>query len=115
MFRSPAWRMAWREARASAPKFAFVVFGVAAGVGALTGVRGFSAAFREALHREARTLMAADVSIRQFEPTTPAQNAEIDSWLRRGARLTRITETISICMPKLKVGDAEFQRPQVES
>jgi putative ABC transport system permease protein len=50
---SPAWRMAWREARAAAPKFAFAVFGVAAGVGALTGVRGFSAAFQDVLKREA--------------------------------------------------------------
>ena len=28
MFQSAAWRMAWREARASAPKFIFVIFGV---------------------------------------------------------------------------------------
>ena len=27
-----AWKMVWREARASAAKFVFVVFGVAAGV-----------------------------------------------------------------------------------
>ncbi|MBI5083857.1 MAG: FtsX-like permease family protein [Acidobacteria bacterium] len=95
-FASPAWRMAWREARASAPKFAFVIFGVAAGVGALTGVRGFSAAFHEALRREARTLMAADLTIRQFSPPTPAQDAEAAKWTARGARLTLITETISM-------------------
>lgn len=96
MFQSAAWRMAWREARASAPKFIFVIFGVAAGVGALTGVRGFSAAFHEALRREARTLMAADLTIRQFMPFTPAQDTEIQSWLKRGAQLTRITETVSM-------------------
>lgn len=96
MFRSVAWRMAWREARASAPKFAFVLFGVAVGVGALTGVRGFSAAFHEALRREARTLMAADLTIRQFAPLSPAQETEVQSWLHRGARLTRITETVSM-------------------
>ncbi|WP_321474402.1 FtsX-like permease family protein [uncultured Paludibaculum sp.] len=96
MFQSAAWRMAWREARASAPKFVFVIFGVAAGVGALTGVRGFSAAFHEALRREARTLMAADLTIRQFTPFSPAQDAEIQSWLKKGAQLTRITETVSM-------------------
>ncbi|MGJ5814074.1 ABC transporter permease [Paludibaculum fermentans] len=96
MFQTAAWRMAWREARASAPKFIFVIFGVAAGVGALTGVRGFSAAFHEALRREARTLMAADLTIRQFMPFTPAQDSEIQSWLKRGAQLTRITETVSM-------------------
>jgi putative ABC transport system permease protein len=96
MFQSAAWRMAWREAKASAPKFLFVIFGVAAGVGALTGVRGFSAAFHDSLRREARTLMAADLTIRQFSTPTPQQDAEIDSWLKRGARLTRVTETISM-------------------
>jgi len=91
-----AWKMAWREARASAPKFVFVVFGVAAGVGALTGVRGFSAAFFEALKREARTLMAADLTVRQFGDATAAQQLEIDKWLDRGASLSRLTETVSM-------------------
>ncbi len=95
-FRSPAWRMAWREARASIPKFVFVIFGVAAGVGALTGVRGFSAAFHQALKREARTLMAADLTVRQFYPPSPEQEKEIQAWLNRGSRLTRITETVSM-------------------
>lgn len=93
---SPAWRMAWREARAAAPKFAFAVFGVAAGVGALTGVRGFSAAFQDALKREARTLLAADLTVRQFSAPSDAQLAALDPWIRRGVRLTRITETVSM-------------------
>jgi len=93
---SPAWRMAWREARAAAPKFAFAVFGVAAGVGALTGVRGFSAAFQDALKREARTLLAADLTVRQFNAPSDAQLAALDPWIRRGVRLTRITETVSM-------------------
>lgn len=95
-FRTPAWRMAWREARAAAPKFLFVVFGVAAGVGALTGVRGFSAAFHDSLRKEARTLMAADLLIRQFATPTEEQERVITQWERRGARLSRITETVSM-------------------
>jgi putative ABC transport system permease protein len=91
-----AWRMAWREARASAPKFLFVIFGVAAGVGALTGVRGFSAAFHGVLKREARTLMAADLTVRQFTEPTPGQLSKLDPWTRRGVRFTRITETVSM-------------------
>jgi putative ABC transport system permease protein len=88
--------MAWREARAAAPKFAFAVFGVAAGVGALTGVRGFSAAFQDVLKREARTLMAADLTVRQFNAPSDAQLAALDPWFRRGVRFTRITETVSM-------------------
>lgn len=95
-FRTPAWRMAWREARAAAPKFLFVIFGVAAGVGALTGVRGFSAAFHDSLKKEARTLMAADLLIRQFAAPTEEQEKVIAQWQQRGARLSRITETVSM-------------------
>lgn len=91
-----AWRIARREARASAPKFVFVILGVAAGVGALTGVRGFADAFQEELRRQARTLLAADVSIRQFMALTPAQQQCLDSYVQRGVQLTRITETVSM-------------------
>lgn len=89
-------RIAWREARAAKLRFLFVLFGVAAGVGALTGVRGFSAAFHDALAREARTLMAADLSIRQFSVATPEQQKTLDSFVARGASLTHITETVSM-------------------
>ncbi len=91
-----AWRIARREARASAPKFLFAVLGVATGVGALTGVRGFADAFQEELRRQARTLMAADVSIRQFTELTPEQQKCIDGYVRRGAQVTRISETVSM-------------------
>ncbi len=91
-----AWRVARREARASAPKFLFAILGVAAGVGALTGVRGFADAFQEELRRQARTLMAADVSLRQFSALTPVQQQCLDGYVRRGAQLTRITETVSM-------------------
>lgn len=89
-------RIAWREARAAKLKFLFVLFGVAVGVGALTGVRGFSVAFNEALQREARTLNAADFTIRQFSPATPAQQKTLDGFIRRGADVTEITETVSM-------------------
>jgi putative ABC transport system permease protein len=73
-----------------------VVFGVVAGVGALTGVRGFSAAFHGALHREARAIIAADLTLRQFAAPSGAQIEALEPWLRRGARSTRITETVSM-------------------
>jgi putative ABC transport system permease protein len=94
--RSTAWKMAWREARASTPKFVFVIFGVAAGVGALTGVRGFSSAFQDAMKREARTLIASDLMVRQFATPSDAQIAQLETWNRRGVRFTRIEETVSM-------------------
>ncbi len=89
-------KIAWREARPSALKFTFVILAVAAGVGALTGVRGFSRAFHNMLMREARTLLAADLSVRTFALPTPEQIARMDALAQRGVVRTWITETISM-------------------
>ncbi|HSW50510.1 MAG TPA: hypothetical protein VLH09_10060, partial [Bryobacteraceae bacterium] len=91
-----ALKIAWRESRASPAKFAFVALAVAVGVASLTGVRGFSRSFRSVLLVEARTLMAADLTVRVFSPPDAAQSAALDQLERRGVRLTRITETVSM-------------------
>ncbi len=89
-----ALKIAWRESRAAPLKFVFVVAAVAAGVGSLAGVRGFSEGFRTMLLKEARTLMAADLAVRTFNDPTPAQQAVMDGL--RGVRRTWITETVSM-------------------
>src|SRR5712692_3353204 len=93
---STAFKIAWREARASSFKFAFVILAVAVGVGSLTGVRGFSRAFHEMLLSQARTLMAADLSLRVFELPTPQQTAVMDDLAKRGVQHTWITETLTM-------------------
>ena len=55
--------MSWRETRAAAGKFAFLVVAIALGTG-MTAVTGFNASVRHTLSREARSLMAADISVR---------------------------------------------------
>ncbi len=75
-------------------KFLFVVLAVAAGVGALTGVRSFSQSFRSMLTSEARTVMAADLTARQFVLPNDAQSAELDRI--PGMERTLITETVSM-------------------
>ena len=91
-----ALRLAWRDSRTAAAKFAFVVLAVAVGVGSLTGVRGFSRAFRGMLLKDARTLMAADLSVRVFELPTPAQQRVFDSFTERAIDRTWVTETVSM-------------------
>src|SRR5208282_368085 len=71
-------RIAWRETRSSLTKFLFVVLAVAAGVGALSGVRGFSESFHSMLTREARTVMAADLTARQFAMPDAEQLAALN-------------------------------------
>jgi putative ABC transport system permease protein len=101
---STALRIAWREGKASRVKFLFVIFGVAVGVGALTGVRGFSDAFRQMLAKEARTLMAGDLAIRQFSDLSPAQQEAVEAYERRGVEVTRVIETVSM-MSSAQGGD----------
>ena len=74
-----ALKIAWRELRSSPAKFIFVMIAVAAGVGSLTGVRGFSETFRTMLGRKARNLMAADISSRDFALPDSRQQAVLDS------------------------------------
>lgn len=95
-----AFRIAIREARASRGKFLFVIVAVALGVGSLTGVRGFSQAFSSMLLREARSLMAADVSVRIFGDPSAEQDAAIEGLARRGVQATRVTETMSMVSAK---------------
>lgn len=91
-----ALRLAWRDSRTAAAKFAFVILAVAVGVGSLTGVRGFSRAFRTMLLKDARTLMAADLTVRVFELPTPEQDKLFDAFGRRSIDRTWITETVSM-------------------
>jgi putative ABC transport system permease protein len=93
---STALRIAWRELQASRAKFLFVIFAVAIGVGALTGVRGFSQSFQKALLGRARSLMAADLQARMFHQATPEQVKAMDALAQNGVERTQITQTVSM-------------------
>src|SRR5436190_3887726 len=88
--------MAWRETRAATGKFTLLVLAVALGTGALTAVTGFNASVHYTLSREARALMAADLSLRL--PTRPAKEDldKIQAIEAEGIRTTRVTETVSM-------------------
>ncbi|MEP7352530.1 MAG: FtsX-like permease family protein [Acidobacteriota bacterium] len=89
-------RIAWRETRSSMTKFLFVVLAVAMGVGALSGVRGFSQSVHTMLSSETRNIMAADLTARQFSEATDEQTARLDQLKARGVDRTLITETVSM-------------------
>src|ERR1700690_1717134 len=112
--RTPS-RIAWRETRSSMTKFLFVVLAVAAGVGALAGVRGFSQSFRATLKDESRTVMAADLTARQFAPATDAQVAKLDDLARQGVAHTLITETISMASSGTAAAGSDAATPALVS
>ena len=92
-------KIAWRETRASSGRFLFVILAVAAGVGSLTGVRGFSRAFHTMLQRDARNFMAADLTVRTFQLASPPQTEEMAALTKRGIAHTQITETLTMASP----------------
>src|SRR5215472_3662659 len=89
-------KIAWRETRAAPAKFIFVVLSVALGAAALTAVTGFNESVRYTLLREARSLMAGDISVRMpIEPS--ARELQFLEGLRpKGIESTRVTETVSM-------------------
>jgi putative ABC transport system permease protein len=89
-------RIATRELRSSRGKFAFVILSVAIGVAALTGVRGFSSAFRATLLLRARSIMAADIAARTNMSPTPVQLAQLDQIRAAGNDLSPVTELLSM-------------------
>ncbi len=89
-------RIASRELRSSRGKFAFVILSVAIGVAALTGVRGFSSAFRATLLLRARSIMAADLAARTNVQPTPDQQSGLDALRSAGNDESAVTETLSM-------------------
>ena len=89
-------RIATRELRSSRGKFSFVILSVAIGVAALTGVRGFSSAFRTTLLLRARSIMAADVAARTNTQPTPDQQAGLDGLRAAGNDESPVTEMLSM-------------------
>ncbi len=88
--------IAGRDMRSAPGKFIFVVLSVAVGVAALVGVRGFSESFRSTLTREARSLMAGDLSARTNQQPSAAERQKVKSLEGQGIRGTWVTETISM-------------------
>ncbi len=91
-----AGRIAMREMGSSKGRFAFVVLSVAIGVAALTGVRGFSSAFRATLLLRARSIMAADLAARTMLPLTVEERAGLRRLRAEGSQETQVTEMLSM-------------------
>src|SRR5208283_6065037 len=89
-------KIAAREMRHSRGKFLFVILSVAIGVAALTGVRGFSASFRATLLDRARSIMAADLSARMYQPPTTEEQKGLDEIRATGVEMTTVTEMMSM-------------------
>ena len=96
MFLGTASRIAWRELRVSPGKFLFVVFAVAVGVAALSGVKGFGYAFKGMLSRNAKQLIASDLQAQVYQQPPADEMAKMMALGSRYGVMTRVTETESM-------------------
>ena len=96
MFLGTASRIAWRELRVSPGKFLFVVFAVAIGVAALSGVKGFGYAFKGMLLRNAKQLIAGDLQAQVYQQPPPDEIAKMAALSQQFGTMTRVTETESM-------------------
>jgi len=92
-------RLAWREMRPSIKKLLFMVSAIALGVGALTGIKGFSLALNQSMLRSARDLIASDIAVRMNSIPSERDLNLVNSIEQRGAQVTRTTETMSMASP----------------
>ena len=96
MFLGTAAKIAGRELRAAPGKFLFVIFAVAIGVAALSGVKGFGYAFKGMLLHNAKQLIAADLQAQVWQQPPPEEIAQMTALSRRYGAMTRVTELESM-------------------
>ncbi len=86
-----------REARGSGGRLAFIVASLAVGVGAVVAVAGFSEGLQNGVRREARSLLAADLTVRGRQPVPDEVHRAIDQVA--GTRRTHVREMLTLVAP----------------
>lgn len=84
----------WRETRGSFRRFVFFVLCLAVGVTAIVCVAGLTENLERRIQREARQLLAADLTISGLQPPSP----EIETFLstRDDLEVTRVRELVTV-------------------
>jgi putative ABC transport system permease protein len=88
--------MLTREFRASWKRLVLLVLCIAAGVGGLVAVKSFSASLTRSIQAEARTLLAADLTLRSNRPFGEADEAALAGLRSQGAQVARSVEFVSM-------------------
>jgi putative ABC transport system permease protein len=83
--------MAAREIRASARRLLLLTGSVTIGVAALVAVGSFADNLRDSVRSQAQALLGADLSLSARRPLTPRTEALLDTLLREGASVARVT------------------------
>lgn len=81
--------MAWRETRASRRRLFLFASAISIGVGALVAIGSLDANLEEAVRRQARELLGADLELTSNRQFTAPIEAALDSIARRGVKVAR--------------------------
>jgi putative ABC transport system permease protein len=84
-------RMAAREVRASPRRLFLLTASVAVGVAALVAINSFTDNLRRSVQEQARALLGADLSVSSRSPLPLSAEALLDTLVREGAELSRVT------------------------
>ncbi len=83
--------MAAREVRASPRRLFLLTASVAVGVAALVAINSFTDNLRRSVREQARALLGADLSVSSRSPLPTSAEALLDTLVREGAELSRVT------------------------
>ena len=97
-------RMAWRETRASRRRLLLFGSAISIGVATLVAIRSFTANVQDAVHRQARELLGADLLLTSNRPFTPPVEALLDSLEHAGAGVARRTMLSSMAFVRRTEG-----------
>ena len=90
-------RTAWRLLRRQKGRVWLFIFCVAVGAAARVGVGSFMARLDEAVRRDARVLLAADLEISGDEPLAPSRMEDLKTLLPGPVSLTRRISLLTCC------------------
>ena len=74
-----AWKMAWRDSRASRKRLILSTSCIVVGIATLVAIRSFGENLEEAVNHQAKSLLGADLVISSQQPFVPETEALIDS------------------------------------
>lgn len=88
--------MVWRETRSAWRRLLFFVFCIAFGVGGLIAVKSFGDLMERAILLEARTLSAADLTVRNNRPFGDEEIAALKELRQGGAEVARTAQFVAM-------------------
>lgn len=107
--------MAWRESRGSRRRLALTVTAVSLGVAALVAINSFAINVTASVHRQARTLLGADIELRSRSPFPDSIAMLLDSVTRAGVPVARVTSFASMVLAPRTQATRLFEIRAVES